>query len=269
MLIGSSGYIGSAFHAQMKREEISIIIANQNCYYDIRFLVNLLSRSKPDVVINCAAYTGINSVADCDSDPEQTFSANSLLPSALAETCEFFGIPLLHISTGCLFDEKREYTEKDYPTRDPGGHCGTYIGSKLIAEKAVLRYEKSWVLRIRLPFDEHSHPRNYLTKLAKFSTVYDHINSLTHRGDFVNAALHLIKTKAPYGLYHCANPGQVSAYRTLGMMTPHGLIKTMPEIVPHKTAGCRLNVEKLLSTGAVMRPVEEALEDAMKNWKTT
>ena len=40
-----------------------------------------------------------------------------------------------------------------------------------------------------------------------------------------------------------------------------------PEIVPHFSTGCRLSTKKLADAGVKLRPVEEAVEHAIKNWQ--
>jgi dTDP-4-dehydrorhamnose reductase len=142
------------------------------------------------------------------------------------------------------------------------------VGSKLLAEKLVLdSTEYAYILRIRLPFDEISHPRNYLNKLMEFPTVYRHMNSLTHRGEFARAALDLFETQAEFGIYHVANQGQISAEEVCEKMVRAGIMKGMPLFADHPTTGCRLSTRKLSEAGVMMRNVEEAVDDAIKNWR--
>lgn len=179
---------------------------------------------------------------------------------------------MVHLSTACLFDEQKEYTEEDDPTRGFEGYCGFYVGTKFLSEKTVRFVCDAWILRIRLPFDEFSSPRNYLNKMASFRAIWEQINSLTHRGDFAKTALQMILTGAPYGTYHCVNPGQISAKTVAQKLIAKGIIKTEPEFVREslgRAPGCRLSTDKLESVGIKLRPVEEAVDDAIENWTTT
>lgn len=269
LVTGANGYIGSAFVRALQDCDFLVITPHRDQYYNLQWMARAITRWKPQVIINCAAYTGEKSVTDCDNNEAETITANASLPCMLADLCNSFGLQLVQISTGCLFDEKQEYDETDNPTRDLDGHCGTYLRSKLLAEKLVMEHDKSYVLRIRLPFSNRPHKRNYINKLAGFATVYDHMNSLTNREDFIKSAIHLLKVGAPYGIYHCANPEQLSARVTLQQMMRYGLIRRMPPVIQNETSGCRLSVKKLLSTGVKMRSVHEALEDDLKNWTIT
>ena len=163
---------------------------------------------------------------------------------------------------------KRESTEEtDPPLRGWDGYCGTYVGCKLLAEKLVFEYPKTYVLRLRLPFDNLDHPRNYLSKIAAFPTIFDHTNSLTHRGDFAKAALDLVELRAPYGIYNCVNPGQLSARQMIIGMQVRSIIDRCPEIEENPpVSGTRLSTTKLISVGIKIRSVEEAMQHALDNW---
>lgn len=223
---------------------------------------------RSDLVINCAAFIPFPTVDACRFHKGETILGNVLWPRRLADACQLEDIPLVHLSTGCLFDEQREYSETDTPTRGWDGYCGFYVGTKLMAESIVSEWHKHYILRLRLPFDEFDHPRNYLTKLAKFEKVYDHVNSLTHRGDFAKWVLDLWEKKAPYGTYHCCNQDQVTAYDLVASMALRGLIPNPPAFVkPDGTTGARLSVDKLVNAGVTVRSVNEAVTESLKNWK--
>lgn len=270
LLLGSHGYMGMAFVRELKARGLNFQTESHNAINAVDCFIRM---SKVDLVINCAAYIPKPSVAACDQHKIETLRGNVLLPGLVSDICKSRDVPFMHLSTACLFDEQKEYTEDDVPTRGFGGHCGYYVGTKLMAEELVREHPQHYILRLRLPFDEFDCPRNYLSKLAGFKTVYDHVNSLTHRGDFVKAALDLWENEAPWGTYHVVNPGFVTAKKTFWAIhysktnaeswTP----VPNPSFISNDTTGCTLSTAKLLSTGVRIRPVNEALEDALNNWK--
>lgn len=265
LLIGK-GYIGQEFLHQMADAQFE-----HECYYsshDAIEIAGAMGKIKPDVVINSAAFIPHPSVSACDQEIEATLRGNLILPSDLAVRCLLYGSTLLHISTGCLFEETKNHTEIEQPTRGFKDHCGVYVGMKLVAEECVGEYERHYICRIRLPFDRFDNDRNYLSKLAKYPKVYDHLNSLSHREDCVKAMLDLVTMKAPYGTYHVCNPGAISAREVVAMMDKKGLIHQDPSFVPGPCPGCTLSVDKLLSTGVKIRPVQEAVRDAIENWRS-
>lgn len=272
LLLGANGYIGSAFAAELTQRGKAYLTIRREYYTDQQCFASLLddrTAGPITLVINCAAWIPQPSVNQCSVGTEsmqKTIDANLLLPTMLAAECEKADIEFAHISTACLYDEKRPYSENDAPTRDSRGYCGFYVATKYLSEQTVLEYPKSYVWRIRLPFDRPNNPRNYLTKLATYPELWDHINSLTHRGDFVKAALDMIELKAAYGVYNMVNPGSISARAIVDILHRAGIRKNKPKWVDGPVTGTRLNTEKLLSTGVKIRLVGDALHDCITQW---
>ncbi|MEO5804134.1 MAG: sugar nucleotide-binding protein [Verrucomicrobiota bacterium] len=175
----------------------------------------------------------------------------------------------------------RGFSEDDEPNfsfRQPP--CSFYSGTKALAEEALGSIGGGYLWRLRIPFDENDNARNFLTKLQRYPKVYDNVNSLSHRGDFANACLDLWKRRAAFGIYNVTNPG---------FITSREVVKLIEKILKpnrpfqfwtsdedfYKTAAntprsnCVLDVAKLLATGVTLRPVREALENSLRNWKTS
>jgi UDP-glucose 4,6-dehydratase len=171
------------------------------------------------------------------------------------------------------------FTENDEPNfsfrRPP---CSFYSGTKALGEEAIREVGQNYIWRLRIPFDQIDNPRNYLSKLQNYPKVYDNANSLSHRADFVAACLELWRRKAPFGIYNVTNPGFVTSRQVVEMIQK--ILKPARTFdfweddeefyrVAAKTprSNCILDVSKLLATGVPMRPVEEALADALKQWR--
>ena len=88
--------------------------------------VNLFTRVRPNVVINCI---GLVKQLEIANNPLQAIPINSLLPHRLAELCALMGGRLVHVSTDCVFSgDKGGYTENDYSdARDVYGRT-KYLG---------------------------------------------------------------------------------------------------------------------------------------------
>ena len=272
LIYGSHGYMGEAFCAEMARRGIAFVRGNRT--------MGPLSYPRTKLVINAAAFVKTPSVDDNEDFKSATMNGNLVWPTVLACFCSNTSLPLIHISTACLYQGDNGglgWSETDAPqlTMDTG--AGVYVASKELAERVVASYDKAWICRMRLPFDEYSHPRNLLTKLAKFDTVVDETQSLTHRGDFVKACLDLWEKRCPYGTYNCCNPGDVSyrwvcdqintfrfnGKKTWNFQSPSHFDKTARTI----KSRCSLSCAKLLSTGVKMRSVNDAVLDALDKWK--
>lgn len=255
ILIGS-GYIGKSMALELGCRNLEFI----KIRHDSPDLIPAIFQ-KPTLVINAAAFVPKPSVDLCKDDPVSTMLGNVALPMELGIACAMTDTPFVHFSTGCLYDDQREYSETDEPTRDLKGYCGLYLASKLAGEVITSKHKKAYILRIRLPFDECDHPQNYLTKLRNYPQVWNHTNSLSHRGDCAKAALDLWQLKAPYGIYNLVNPGSISASDIVDGAGWAGKTFSCGPVT-----GTRLNVDKLLSTGVKIRPVQEAVEHSIKHW---
>ena len=226
LLLGASGYIGEAFAKELQRRKADFIpLARKQVDYT-RFdaLLEFLKTKKPEFVINAAGYTGKPNVDACELDKAGTLAGNVLLPQTIAHACAALKIPWGHISSGCIFsgakivengktrvekdltkpdlralaekspEKIRGFTETDIPNfsfRDLP--CSFYSGTKALGEEAIAGIGQSYIWRLRIPFDEFDNARNYLSKVQRYAKVYDNVNSISHRADFVRACFGFVE----------------------------------------------------------------------------
>ena len=172
----------------------------------------------------------------------------------------------------------RGFTEQDTPNfsfRQPP--CSFYSGTKALGEEVLAEHSNLYMWRLRIPFDEFDSPRNYLTKIQRYPKVYDNVNSLSHRGDFARACLDLCEKRAPFGTYNVTNPGWVTTRDVVERLTARLQLDRSfdyfeSDDVFYQSAAatprsnCILDTSKLLAAGVTLRPVQEALDDALANW---
>ncbi len=286
VLIGAGGYFGSEFSRLLTKQGLDYCAITRDDKLTFESFTKFL-HSRPQeigrpvsIVINCAAYVDQRGVDYNEQHRALTLTDNLLLPMILTHACEATDTPLLHLSSGCLYqgdNDGRGWSEDDAPQLNVNT-CGIYVASKMMAEKVVGQWAKSYICRVRLPFDGIDHPRNLLTKLQNFTKVSDETQSLTHRGDAVKAMLDLWQRNAAYGVYHCVSPGGVS-YRKLcttislalysgkkrfDLISPGEFDETLAATTKSR---CVLNTTKLAKAGVTMRHVDKAIDDAILNWK--
>jgi UDP-glucose 4,6-dehydratase len=173
----------------------------------------------------------------------------------------------------------RGFTEADEPNfsfRSPSSNF--YSGTKALAEEALRWFDECYLWRPRLMFDEFDEPRNLLSKLQRHARILDGVHSLSHRADFVRSCLDLWERHGPFGTYNVVNPGAVTTRhiveRIKRLLKPAREFEFWEDTVEFLSAGtraqrphCILDPGRLLSLGIEMRPVEEALEHALANWR--
>jgi dTDP-4-dehydrorhamnose reductase len=310
LLLGATGYIGQTFAQELTRRNRPFIPLSRATLDYSRFdlLLKFLRENKPAFLINAAGYTGKPNVDACEIAKADTLVGNTLLPQTIAQACEAAQLPWGHVSSGCIFsgakilqngtwrtekdmtrpelrtlvEKKPEwvggFTETDTPNfsfRD--GPCSFYSGTKALGEEAILNLGQSYIWRLRIPFDEFDSPRNYLSKVQRYSKVYDNVNSISQRLDYVRACLDTWELGAPFGIYNVTNPGFVTTRHVVELVEKYLKPARKFEFwasdeefykVAAKTprSNCVMDISKLLKAGVKVRPVEEALDDSLRNW---
>ncbi|MAZ77221.1 MAG: dTDP-4-dehydrorhamnose reductase [Legionellaceae bacterium] len=128
-------------------------------------IAEMFALYQPNIVINTAAYTAVDKA---ETEVESAFKINRDGPALLADTCQTFGIPLIHISTDFVFDGNKgsPYLEADTPSP-----LNVYGDSKLQGE-----------CEVRQCLDHHI--------ILRVSGVYG-----IHGNNFVKTMLRLGKTR--------------------------------------------------------------------------
>ncbi|MFH1508107.1 MAG: sugar nucleotide-binding protein [Candidatus Omnitrophota bacterium] len=265
ILIMGSGYIGSRLKEELDALVSDKIISN---YSEAEEEV---LKFKPKIIINCIGYTGRN-VDECELDKNTTLLANTFLPIMLAEVALRHNIKLVHISSGCIYHY--DYAN-DKPIREdkiPDYLDLYYSRTKVYSElsiNALLRKYPFLVVRIRIPLDNRSNPKNLLNKLIKYQRIIDLPNSVTYIPDFVRAMRHLISINAT-GIYNLVNKGALKypelmdVYRKYVPGFKYSVIK-IEELGIVRT-NLILSTEKLEKSGFNVRDIHDILDECIQGY---
>ena len=172
---------------------------------------DVINRVKPDIVINCAAYTNVDG---CETDPDKAFMVNSIGPRNLAIECEKIGAKLVHISTDYIFSGNSNKPQKEYDLANPKSIYGS---TKLMGENYVREFSsKYFIIRTSWLYGEKGNNFVYtIINLAKtkkeIMVVNDQIGNPTNANDVAFHILKLINTEE-YGIYNCTGEGECSWY---------------------------------------------------------
>jgi dTDP-4-dehydrorhamnose reductase len=111
-------------------------------------------RTKPDIIVNCAAYTKVD---DAETNEHLATAINGSAVEFLAGAANEFGALLVQISTDFVFDGAKR---TPYEVNDATAPLSAYGRSKLIGEQAATLARKHIVLRTAWLFGVHG--RNFV-----------------------------------------------------------------------------------------------------------
>jgi len=137
LVFGKDGQLGKAFQNLFQKaplaseSSVQYIGRNQCDLINATDLSNLLNTSKPDLIINTAAYTAVDKA---ETEHELAFTINAKAPEMMAQYATKHGSTLLHYSTDYVFDGSKDspYFESDH--RKP---INMYGKSKAAGEEAI------------------------------------------------------------------------------------------------------------------------------------
>ena len=284
-LLGGSGYVGSAYQALFQRKGLPFrnVRRADFDYTNRSALTALLRREQPAFLINTAGYTGKPNVDACELHKAECLFGNAVLPGIIAQACADTGVPWGHVSSGCVFSGARPdgsgFTETDTPNFTfRTDNCSFYSGTKGLGEEVLAGLARTYVWRLRIPFNEVDGPRNYISKLMRYPRLLDATNSISQLDEFAAATLACWEQRVPFGTYHVTNPGRITAREIVGLILKTGVSAQRFEFfkdeaefmqIAAKTprSNCVLDSGKLFATGIKLTEVHEAVERDLRRWR--
>lgn len=221
-----------------------------------------MARNEYDYVINCAGVTGYPNVDACESDKANTLEGNAIFPIRLSELCKEYNVRMMHFSSGCIYQGN-----VDDIYAPPNYFGSIYSISKGISDSYLL--SKAVVLRIRMPFTGKDEQKNYLSKVYKYAAngrlIDGGQNSLTDLDEAVRVSVDLVETGAINGPYNLVNQGSVNMHELADMMGIENPNWFTPEEFRAATVADRSTC--VIRASTLMRPVKDALKDAIESMK--
>ena len=160
---------------------------------------------RPETVINCAAYTDVDS---CETNLETAMQVNGEGVAHLAMASREIGARLVHVSTDYVFDGGKG---SPYVEDDATCPLGVYGESKLAGELNAAFNPDHLIVRTQWLYGLHG--KNFVETMLRLagekdelSVVDDQIGSPTWTVDLGHAILALLKS-GHRGTYHAANAG--------------------------------------------------------------
>ncbi|REF35083.1 dTDP-4-dehydrorhamnose reductase [Thermasporomyces composti] len=170
-------------------------------------------RHRPDVVVNCAAYTAVD---DAETDEERAYQVNAVGPRLLAEAAAAHGTRLVHVSTDYVFagDARAPYAEDAKPAP-----ATAYGRTKLAGEEAVLDTLPTTGVVVRTAWLYGAHGGNFVRTMMRLERERDTLEVVDdQRGQptwTVDVAERLVLLGADpraAGIFHATSAGEATWY---------------------------------------------------------
>jgi len=271
-LFGHTGFIGSWVEKYFSEKGYELQTIKVDIT-DVQQVREALKGVEGQVVINAAGKTGKPNVDWCEDHRLETSQVNITGAINVAQVASGQGNYVIHIGSGCIFSGTGDeaFTEED----EPNFFGSFYSQTKAVSESALKEIPRVCVLRIRMPLQGSSSPKNLLDKLLQYKKILNVPNSVTILEDFM-PFLERVLEKRPTGVLNAVNPGvyehrdllelyrekidPARSFEYIGLEAFEGLTKAARSNCVLSTALC----EKL---GIAMPPVSESLPVLVDRYK--
>ena len=212
LLIGGSGLLGRALKKQLEDLKFNVL-APTHKELDITkdfILDKYFLKYKPDIVINCAAYTNVN---NAEKEARLCIITNVVGTANVTKACELINSKLVYISTEYVFDGTKQ---SPYIPSDKAHPLNLYGYTKMLGENIVKDYKKHFIIRTSWLYDNYGSgfPQkiiNLANNHKEITVVDDQVGSPTYVQDLAEGISKIISTDN-YGIYHLTNQGYCSFY---------------------------------------------------------
>lgn len=239
LLFGGSGMLGSAIQAEANKQGHTIIAPT----HEEHDVTNPKRGINPaDLIINASGtvpYAGYD------------YSANSIGAFKIAQSAKFWEIPLIHISTDCVFSGKAITWNKIEDVPDP---IDLYGVSKRYGELVVQAiYPEALILRTSFIGPQHGLLRWFLD-LPKYSKIEGYKQALWSGSSVYEVARRVLALDVKHfsGIQHLATYEPVTKCAVLEMLAsklrPDISIKRVQKPVIHRALAPTILLESLEST---------------------
>lgn len=277
LVTGAAGQLGTAIVEEFGRDHAVVACGRAALHIaDGEQVRRLAQGARPDVIVNCAAYTNVDGSED---DPVSALETNAFGVRCLADAARRAGALLVHYGTDFVFDGE---ASRPYVEEDPPNPRSAYAISKLLGEWFARDAPRHYVLRVESLFGG-SAARSSIDRIIsaleageRARVFVDRTVSPSYVRDVASATRTLIDRGAGAGVYHCVNSGSTTWYELAKEVGR--LLGVEPALEPVPVAQvtlraarpkyCVLSNEKLARAGVEMPTWQDALRRYLQERRT-
>ena len=210
LITGANGMLAKEVKERFEGEnELILTDVSDLDITDEDAVMKFIEKTKPDVIINCAAFTAVDK-AETAGDVVEKINANG--PENLAKAANKNHAKLIHVSTDYVFGGDLD-VEKDYKEDDEKNPVTAYGITKLHGEKKIEENMNDYYI-FRTAWLYGIGGNNIVKTMLKLGTdkdtlsvVADQHGSPTYAKDLAEIMYQALDKKIPYGVYNSTNEG--------------------------------------------------------------
>lgn len=215
LVTGATGLLGQELCPMLEEQKAEgwLYWATNSKIFDItnsKMVNEIMNKVSLDFIIHLAAYTNVDQ-AEVSSDV--AMKVNHKGTQNLAKIAKKFDIPILYVSSDCVFDGKKY---APYEVDDVTGPVNVYGKSKLRGEEEIRKLcKKHYIVRTGWLYGKGG--RSFVDTMLTFSSLRDEISIVddqvgcpTWTKDLAEKIIMLMKSQEPYGTYHICSQGHAS-----------------------------------------------------------
>lgn len=176
MILGASGQLGREWCISLQQENARYISFSRNelDITDESAVKQALDTWRPEMVVNCAAYTKVDLAEDV---PDLADAINHRACHILAQECSKNEVLLIHYSTDYVFPgrlEHRKIFPHGYPVDGPAEPVNIYGRSKWLGEEKIRAYADNYLI-IRVSWLCSNHGANFVSTMLRLANERNHL----------------------------------------------------------------------------------------------
>jgi dTDP-4-dehydrorhamnose reductase len=227
VVTGAMGQLGGELCRQIGPTAVPLDIDTLDLI-DGRAVADALLEIKPEIIINCAAYTQVDKA---EKEPELAHAVNASAVENLVGVCRELDCPLVQISTDYVFGDHIKprpsvaIVNRPFREDDPPSPQGVYARTKLEGERAAAQYEKHIIIRTcglyARPSDERA--QNFVITMLRLAEVHSELRVVADQHCTPSYVPHVARAvlfiagidrigPEHWGIYHVTNSGATTWY---------------------------------------------------------
>lgn len=211
LITGCHGQLGKAINCYYKDNNnvklINTDVAEMNIT-DLPGVLKKVAEVNPDIIINCAAHTGVDA---CETEEERAYQINAIGAKNLSIAATENNAVMVHISSDYVFDGTKQ---SPYNETDEFNPQTIYGKTKLAGEEFVIKYAKQYfIIRTAWLFGDG---KNFVRTMLNIARTKKEVNIVCDQygtptsAEEVTKVIDLLINTDKYGVYHATCEGSCS-----------------------------------------------------------